>query len=172
MSRVITYLTMFVSFPTLLFASADISDSDFIQRVINFVIFVAILWYFAFDPIKGLFVNRSNAIAARLNDVQDNLHKTKQEMEAAQKRLEKSKERAREIINAAKQEAYLVEQKYETQIKKDVEALKYVLESNIELERRRARQESVNKILDEVIKSDDVRISKEEYVSIITKRIS
>lgn len=165
-------ITLCVVFPSLLLASASIEESDFVQRVINFVIFVAILWYFAFDSIKGIFVNRKNAIAARLQEAQNNFHKVKQEKEAAQKRLEESKERAKSIINAAKQEAYLVEQKYNDQIKKDTETLKYALEANIEFEQRKAVQESVNKLLNELIKSDDVRLNKEEYVNIITKRIS
>ena len=93
----IVYLALIASFPSLLLASGSIQESDFIQRVINFVIFVAILWYFAAGPIKGLFVNRRNAIMARLQEVQDNLHKAKRDKESAQKRS-----RASVIIFSAK----------------------------------------------------------------------
>ena len=165
-------VALLLFFPSFLLASAGIEGSDFVERIINFVIFVAILWYFAFDPIKGLFVNRKNAIAARLQEAQSNLHKAKQEKEEAQKRLEESKERGKSIVNAAKQEAYLVEQRYNGQIKKDVEALKYALESNIEFERRKVVQESVNKLLNTLIKSNDSHLNNEEDVNIITKRIS
>lgn len=168
----ILYIALLVAFPSLLLASAGIEQSDFVQRVINFVIFVAILWYFAFDSIKGIFANRKKAIAARLQEAQDSLDKAKQAKESAQKRLEESKERSKSIINAAKQEAYLIEQKYNDQIGRDMESLKYALEANIEFEQRKVVQESVNKLLDELIKSDDIRLNKEEYVNIITKRIS
>ena len=163
---------IFLVLPSFLLASVSIEQSDFVERVINFVIFIAILWYFAFDPIKGIFINRKNAIAARLQEAQDNLQKPKQEKEAALKALEESKEKAKDIITAAKQEAYLVEQKYNEQIKKDIETLKYALELNIEFEQRKAIQESVNKLLDELIKSNDIALNKEEYINIITKRIS
>ncbi|WP_295698370.1 F0F1 ATP synthase subunit B [Helicobacter sp. UBA3407] len=163
---------IFLVLPSFLLASVSIEQSDFVERVINFVIFIAILWYFAFDPIKGIFINRKNAIAARLQEAQDNLQKAKQEKEAALKALEESKEKAKDIITAAKQEAYLVEQKYNEQIKKDIETLKYALELNIEFEQRKAIQESVNKLLDELIKSNDIALNKEEYINIITKRIS
>lgn len=66
----------------------------------------------------------------------------------------------------------MVEQRYNGQIKKDVEALRYALESNIEFERRKVVQESVNKLLNTLIKSNDIHLNKEEYVNIITKRIS
>lgn len=163
---------IFLVLPSFLLASVSIEQSDFVERVINFVIFIAILWYFAFDPIKGIFINRKNAIAARLQEAQDNLQKAKKEKEAALKALEESKEKAKDIITAAKQEAYLVEQKYNEQIKKDIETLKYALELNIEFEQRKAIQESVNKLLDELIKSNDIALNKEEYINIITKRIS
>ncbi|WP_301054857.1 F0F1 ATP synthase subunit B [uncultured Helicobacter sp.] len=163
---------IFLVLPSFLLASVSIEQSDFVERVINFVIFIAILWYFAFYPIKGIFINRKNAIAARLQEAQDNLQKAKQEKEAALKALEESKEKAKDIITAAKQEAYLVEQKYNEQIKKDIETLKYALELNIEFEQRKAIQESVNKLLDELIKSNDIALNKEEYINIITKRIS
>ena len=168
----IAFFVICVGFPSLIFASASIQESDFIQRVINFVIFVAILWYFAFDSIKGIFVNRRNAISARLQEVQENLHKAKREKETAQKRLEESKEKAKNIVNAAKQEAYLLEQKYNDQIKKDIETLKYPLESNIEFERRKITHEAVDELLNKLIQSDDVQLNKEDYVNIITKRIS
>ncbi|WP_300859724.1 F0F1 ATP synthase subunit B [uncultured Helicobacter sp.] len=166
------YAIIFLVLPSFLLASVSIEQSDFVERVINFVIFIAILWYFAFDPIKGIFINRKNAIAARLQEAQDNLQKAKQEKEAALKALEESKEKAKDIITAAKQEAYLVEQKYNEQIKKDIETLKYALELNIEFEQRKAIQESVNKLLNELIKSNDIALNKEEYINIITKRIS
>ena len=66
---------IFLVLPSFLLASVSIEQSDFVERVINFVIFIAILWYFAFDPIKGIFINRKNAIAARLQEAQDNLQK-------------------------------------------------------------------------------------------------
>ena len=66
----------------------------------------------------------------------------------------------------------MVEQKYNEQIKKDIETLKYALELNIEFEQRKAIQESVNKLLNELIKSNDIALNKEEYINIITKRIS
>lgn len=170
--RKILYCALFIAFPSFLLASASIEESDFIPRVINFVIFLAILWYFAFDSIKGIFTARKNAIATRLREVQDNLHKAKQERENAQKRLEVSKERAKEIVSAAKQEEYLIRQKYDEQIKRDIETLKHSLEANIEFEYRKAVQQSVENLLNELTKNQNLQLNKEDYVNIITKRIS
>ena len=170
--RKFLYCALIIAFPSFLLASASIEESDFIPRVINFAIFLGILWYFAFDSVKGIFTARSNAIATRLQEVQDNLHKAKQEGENAQKRLEESKERAKEIVNAAKQEEYLIRQKYDEQIKRDVEILKHSLEANIEFEQRKAVQQSVENLLNELTKSQNLQLNKEDYVNIITKRIS
>lgn len=170
--RKFLYCALLVAFPSLLLASASIENSDFIPRVINFVIFIAILWYFAFDSIKGIFTTRKKAIATRLQEVQDNLHKAKQERENAQKRLEESKEKAKEIVNSAKQEEYLIRQKYDDQIKKDIELLKSALEANIEFEHRKAVRTSVENLLNELTANKNLQLNKEDYVNIITKRIS
>ena len=172
MMRKILCCALLVAFPSFLLASANIEESDFIPRVINFVIFLAILWYFAFESIKGIFTTRKNTIATRLQEVQDNLHKAKQERENAQKRLEESKERAKEIVSSAKQEEYLIRQKYDEQIKRDIEILKHSLEANIEFEHRKAVQQSVENLLNELTKSQNLQLNKEDYVNIITKRIS
>ncbi|WP_244196340.1 F0F1 ATP synthase subunit B [Helicobacter labetoulli] len=172
MMRKFLYCALLVAFPSLLLASASIENSDFIPRVINFVIFIAILWYFAFDSVKGIFITRKKAIAARLQEVQDNLHKAKQERENAQKRLEESKEKAKEIVNSAKQEEYLIRQKYDDQIKKDIELLKSALEANIEFEHRKAVRTSVENLLNELTANKNLQLNKEDYVNIITKRIS
>lgn len=165
-------IILLCALPTLALASASIQDSDFIERVINFVIFVAILWYFAFDAIKGIFVNRKNAIIARLQEVQDNLHKAKSESESSKKRLADSKKKADEIINAAKKEALLMGQKYEEQIRRDIEALDSALESSIDFEKRKITQEAVNELLNELVNSKELKLNKDDYVNIITKRIS
>lgn len=165
---------LLVALPSMLCASEAVSiqESDFIQRTINFVIFAAILWYFAADSLKGIFINRKNAIASRLQEAQEKLHKAKRERENAQKKLEESKERAKQIVDTAKKEAYHIEERYNEQIKKDIESLKYALTSSCEFERKKITQESVNELLDELLKSDELQLNREDYVNIITKRIS
>lgn len=158
--------------PSALLASASLQESDFIQRVINFVIFIAILWYFAFDTIKGIFTQRQAEISRRLQEAQDLFHKAKKEQEMTNKRLEESKEKAKEIVNMAKQEAYIIEQKYNEQIKKDLENLKYSLESNMNFERTKAIQNAVTKALNQLMQSKSAQLHKQDYINIITKRIS
>lgn len=165
-------LFVLIGIPSLMLASGSLEESDFIQRVINFVIFIAILWYFAFDAIKGIFTKRRLAISNQLQAVQDNLQQAKKESERANKRLEESKKRAKDIISAAKQEAYLIEQKYNDQIKRDIELLKHSLDASIEFEQRRLTQESVNEVLNELMQSEEIQLNKEDYINIITKRIS
>lgn len=171
MKKIFLFLACMV-LPSLALASVSIEESDFIQRVINFVIFVAILWYFAFDSIKGIFTNRTKSISAHLQEVQECLQKAKLDREAANKKLEASKEKAKEIVNAAKQEAYNIEQRYNEMIKRDIEILKHTLEVNMEFECRKAIQEGVDEVLSALVKNDDIRLNKEDYVNIISKRIS
>lgn len=158
--------------PSVLLASVSLQESDFVQRVINFVIFIAILWYCAFDTIKGIFTQRQTEISRRLSEAQDSLHKAKKDLELANKKLEESKDRAKEIVNMARQEAYMIEHKCNEQIKKDLETLKYSLEASIDFERKKAIQNAVAKALNELIRGKAIRLDKQDYINIITKRIS
>ena len=69
--RKILCCALLVAFPSFLLASASIEESDFIPRVINFAIFLGILWYFAFDSVKGIFTARSNACLLYTSDAAD-----------------------------------------------------------------------------------------------------
>lgn len=171
-NNVLGLLVVTICIPSVLFASVGIEESDFIQRTINFVIFVAIVWYFGADKIKNIFISRRNAISAQLQSVQEALQQSKKDEENAIRRLEECKDRAKDIINTARHEANAIEQRYNEQIKRDTQSLKHNLDGSIEFERRKMTQEAVNEVLGNLLNSDGVRLSKEDYVNIITKRIS
>jgi len=161
--------------PHMLYASAEsvsIEKSDFIERTINFVIFIAIVWYFGADKIKGIFTSRIHSISTQLKDIQESLNKAKKDEDVALMRLEECKRRAKDMLESARQEALLVQKRYNEQVEKDAQILSNLLEGSIEFERRRITQEAVNSILCELLEQDDIKLNRDDYVNIITKRIS
>lgn len=166
------YLACLFCIPSILSASGSLENSDFIERTINFVVFVAILWYFAADKIKSIFVNRSNDISRQLQSVQVALQEAKKDRDEAQKRLKDMHIRAKEIVESAKKEAMIIQQRYEEQLSKDIESMTKSFESSLEFEQRKLLQESVTNILNKLMISESANLSKDDYVNIITKRIS
>ncbi|MGI0406098.1 F0F1 ATP synthase subunit B [Helicobacter himalayensis] len=165
-------LSLFCLIPSFAFASGGFAESDFIQRLINFVLFVAILWYFTASRIKAIFVARRESILSQLEEVQTKLNKAKQEKESVLRKLEESKLRAEEIIQTAKKEAVIASQRLAKQTQLQIQAMESSAETNMEFERISATRESVREVLEEVLHSKDIVLENTDYVNIITKRIA
>ncbi|WP_394908464.1 F0F1 ATP synthase subunit B [uncultured Helicobacter sp.] len=167
-----TIIVLALLLPGTVCASGSFEQSDFIPRLINFILFLAILWYFTFARIKAIFVNRRTHIASQLQEIQNKLHKTQQEKADALKKLEESKARAQEIVEIAKKEANMISQRFAQQTQTQIQALIQTMDANMEFEQTRAVREAVESILSEVVHSKEVQLDNKDYVTIITKRIA
>jgi len=123
--------------PAVLFASgheAAEGGTDFVPRLVNFLIFAAIIWYFVAEPVKNFFTGRSAQIASRLEEVQNRLKETKRAKEEAEKEYEAALKTAEEIIESAKKEAQLLAKKLDEQLKAELENLEKLQEEKMEVE--------------------------------------
>ncbi len=170
--RQVLVIILALVLPGVVCASGSFEQSDFIPRLINFVLFVAILWYFTFARIKAIFVNRRTHIASQLEEIQNKLHKAQKEKADALKKLEESKARAREIVEIARKEASMISQRFAQQTQAQVQTLIQTMEANMEFEQTKAMREVVESVLSEVVHSKDVQLENKDYVNIITKRIA
>ncbi|MCE3037845.1 F0F1 ATP synthase subunit B [Helicobacter anatolicus] len=164
------FLLIFGAFSSV-FASMDVqlADTDFLERAINFIIFVAILWFLVAKKAKAFFAARRNKIAERLLEVQEKLKQAKKNKEQALRKLEEAKEVAAEIIANAKREAYMIAQKMEEQSSVDIENMIKNTENLMEIERKKMEKEVVSEILEEVFKES--KINAAEYVKILEKKV-
>lgn len=155
---------------TFLFANAiDFSQTDFIERSINFVIFVIILWLLLAKKAKAFFLARSERISNQLLEVQEKLKIAKNHKEQALRRLEEAKENATEILANAKREAYMIEQKIEEQSRRDIENMIKNTELLMDFEQKRMEKEVVDEVLEEVFSQSTLNTA--EYVNIIEKKV-
>lgn len=91
--------------PAVVFASgheAAGGETDFLPRLVNFIIFAAILYYFVADLIKNFFTGRSKEISSKLEEVQNRLKATKKAKEDAEAAYKAALATAEEIIESAK----------------------------------------------------------------------
>ncbi len=167
------YILIVAFFGGALYASgSDIAQTDFSERAINFVIFVAILWYLLADKLRVLLANRRQEIADRFEEVQKKMKAAKQVREQAQKQLEEAKKKANDIIATAKKEAVLIAQKYEDQCSADIENLIRTNESLMQFEQRKVQVEIVELVLKELFNSGVANIDTDEYVKILTRKVA
>lgn len=159
--------------PVALFASEGAETNyDIVQRTVNFIIFAAILWYLLANRIKAFFANRTLGIQAELDKVQESLKASKDRVTEAQQKLDDAKKIAAEIIEGAKSDVDTIKQKVATAIDLDIANLNKNLDEMIKIEISKAKKEVVAEILDELLKSENIKLSQDELVNIVLKKVA
>jgi F-type H+-transporting ATPase subunit b len=149
--------------------TATISDSDFIPRVVNFIIFAAILWYLLADKIKTFYANRSNSIATKFEEVENRLKESKLQKESLKAKVEEAHKKAEEIIKTAQKEAEIIKTQTLATAKNEIAMLNKQFEDYKAYEESRIKKEVVEAYLKELTK--DIHLSSDEVATIVTKKV-
>ena len=157
---------------SLMAAEVDIAESDIIERTINFVIFVVILWYFAANKIKIALQDRQNNIASKLNNVQDRLAQSQIKKEEALRELEESKQKAQEIIENDKKEANIMAGNMNEQCKNDIEIINRNHKEGMNFEQKRMKKAVIDDIINELLSNNNIQLNKKDYIDILLKRVA
>jgi len=151
---------------TLLFAN-EAAHTDIIPRTINFVIFVAILWYLAGNKIIVFFKQRKENIAKQFQQIEEKLKESKARKEALKAELENAKIKAKEIVENGKLEAKHLEEKIKAQTEEEIALLQKQFEEYKNLQTNKIKKEAVEEFLKEVLK--DIHISSEDAAKLVLK---
>ena len=160
--------------PALLLASGSESEggTDIFPRVVNFVIFAAILYYLLADKIKAAYKGRISGIADKLSSIQAKVKESVDAKENAKAKVEEAKLNAKSLVESSKEEAQLLAQKVAKDSELEISNLEKGFEEKTQIERRRMAREVVSKVLDEMFEKDSVSIDKEELVKIVMKKVA
>ncbi|GAA7803274.1 F0F1 ATP synthase subunit B [Helicobacter pylori] len=149
----------------------DISQTDIIERSLNFLLFVGILWYFLAKKLRSFLRSKSLEISKRLEEIQAQLKVSKENKKKLLKELEQAKEKAELIISDANKEAYTITQKYELQTKMDVENLIKNSKALMDLEVKKIKRELVESVFKDLIESKKVSFNVQDCVNILKQRL-
>ena len=158
--------------PLALFANEGAVETDIVQRTVNFIIFAGILWYLLADKIKAFFAERSLSIQSELDKVQDTLKASQDKVKDAQKKLEEAKKIATEIVEGAKADIDSVKQKVATAVDSDIINLNKNLEEMMKVETSKAKKEVVTEVLEELLSSDNIKLTQDELANIVLKKVA
>lgn len=156
-------------FPIILFASVDVSNSDIIERSINFVIFIVILWYLVANKLFSALKNRQVTMASKLNGIQNELLDSNAKKDEALKLLDQTKNKVQNIIDTANKEALVISNNMEKQCMLDIEVLNNIHNDLLKFEKSRINREVIDEVLDKLFK-EMPNIPKDIYISMIAKR--
>ncbi len=149
----------------------DISQTDIIERSLNFLLFVGILWYFLAKKLRSFLHAKSLEISKRLEEIQAQLKVSKENKKKLLKELEQAKEKAESIVSDANKEAYTITQKYELQTKMDVENLIKNSKALMDLEVKKIKRELVEGVFKDLRESKKVSFSSQDCVNILKQRL-
>jgi len=155
---------------TFAFANEAAAHTDIIPRTINFLIFVAILWYLAGNKIVNFFKQRKERIAKQFQEIEEKLKESKAKKEALKAELENAKVKAKEIIENAKVEAEVIENKIKAQVEEEINILQKQFEEFKKYETQKAKKEVVEIFLEETLK--DIHITSEDAAKLILKKVA
>ena len=158
--------------PVALFASSEGAETDIVQRTVNFIIFAGILWYLLADKIKAFFAERSLSIQAELDKVQDTLKASQDKVTDAQKKLAEAKKIATEIVEGAKADVDSVKQKVATAVDSDIDNLNKNLDEMMKVEISKAKKEVVTEVLEELLSSENIKLTQQELANIVLKKVA
>jgi len=154
---------------TFLFASEG-GETDIVARVINFLIFVAILWYLIADKVIAFFRERKEKIAKKFQEAEEKLKETKEQKEILKAKLEEVKAKANEIVEDSKKEAEFIYNNIIKEAKEEVELYKKHFEEFKEIEIKKAKKEAIKEFLEDVLK--DIHITSEDAAKIVLKKVA
>lgn len=165
---------LFVAVPVALFASdahANV-ETDILERTVNFLIFVAILYYLLADKLKTFFANRTNEIQTELDKVQEMLKASEQKITDAKLEVENAKKVAEELVLTAKNDTDSIKKKIEQSVEQEISHLEKILDDKMSLEIRKVKREVVEKILNQLLSNENIALSQNELANIILKKVA
>ncbi|MEA3383233.1 MAG: F0F1 ATP synthase subunit B [Campylobacterota bacterium] len=172
MKKILFALSIVVPFA--LFGSDAHSDvqTDIIERSVNFLIFISILYYLLADKIKTFFSGRTESIQSELNKVQDMLKASETKVAEAKLEIENAKKIANELVVSAKADVDSIKHKIEVAVEQEIAFLSKSFEEKTELELRKVKKEVVENILDQLLSNDNIALSQDEVANIILKKVA
>ncbi len=153
-------------------ASNGSGEYDIIPRTINFLIFVAILYYFVATPFKNFYQNRIIKISSKLDEIQKKKLESKAKKLESMKKLEEAKANAAAALAIAKKEAEVLSQKIKEETQNELLLLEKQFEEQKEYEVRKMEKEVVSITLKEIFEDSNIALKQNEIIDIMMKKVS
>lgn len=156
--------------------AADHSDGpknfDIVPRAINFLVFFGILFFLLKDVVKKAYNDRIAGIVSRLENIENKLKDSKAKKEQSLKDLETAKNRAVDLIEISKKEVELLKDKIQSQTNFEIQVLKKSFDEQKEFELRKTNKSVVSDVLNEVFEDKTIKLTQQELINIIEKKVS
>ena len=171
MSRILVLILMISTYAL---ASETLSDgsTDIVQRSVNFVIFVGLIWYLVAEPVKNYFASRSKNIADDLKRVQEKLNESITLKKDALSKISDAEKYAENLKVASKKENKIINDNIMLQCDNDLEVVSKQHTALMEFEQRRMVRDTVEEIIKETLSQSSESFDKKAMANVLLKKVA
>jgi F-type H+-transporting ATPase subunit b len=169
-SRILVLMLMISTYA--LASEAGHSETDIVQRTVNFLLFAGLVWYLVGEPAKAYFASRSQAIADELKKVQDRLDESIASKKEALAKISEAEKFAEELAISSKKENKIINDTIMTQCDSELEVLVRQDKSLKDFEQRKMVRSVVENVLGETLSQSSENFDKETMANIILKKVA
>jgi len=146
--------------------------TDIVQRSVNFIIFVGILYYLLADPIKNFFQGRTAGIRAELDRVQEKMKESKTAKEVALQKIEDAEKFAADLLESSKKENRILNDHIMTQCDADLENIEKQNASLMNLEQRKMLRNLVDSVMSDLLDEETASFDQKAMAQLIMKKVA
>ncbi len=147
-------------------------SSDIVQRTVNFLLFVGLVWYLVAEPVKNYFVSRSKGIADELQKVQEKLKETIARKNEALDQISDAEKFKAELQITSKKENKIINDNIMAQCDFELENIVKQNASLMDFLQRKMVRNVVEETLEEVLAQASESFNKEAMANIILKKVA
>lgn len=164
---------MMFLFPAVVFAAGGTGEeTDTVQRIVNFIIFAAIIYYLLAHRLKAYFAGRTASIQAELDKVQETLKESQTKVEDAKAQLENAKKLSAEIVSGANLDIDKIKDSVSRNVTNEIAQMQKTFNEKLELELKKAKREVVAEVLEELLSTENINVTNEELAKIVLKKVA
>ncbi len=170
MSRILVLLLMISTYA--LASETGHSESDIVQRTVNFLLFAGVVWYLVGEPAKNYFASRSQAIADELKKVQERLDESVTLKKEALAKISDAEKFAEDLVISSKKENKIINDHIMAQCEADLETLTKQGVVSRNFAQRSMVQNVVENVLKETLAQSSNEFDKEAMANVILKKVA
>lgn len=165
-------LFIFLLFCDTLFSYDNILDTDIVARTVNFIIFATIMYVLINKPLKSFLQSRQNGISEEFTDYEDRYTLLKRQFQKAKDKYNGISTKSQEILKQAHEEAKEIEQIKLKELEQTLVNMKKSSKNYLINKQLLIKQEIVDNVINDIFKSDELKLSSSDLINIVEKKVS
>ena len=170
MSRILVLMLMISTYA--LASNAEHAGTDIVQRTVNFILFVGLIWYLVAEPAKNYFASRSQNIADDLKKVQEKLNESIALKKDALSKISDAQKYAEELKAVSKKENKIINDNIMLQCDSDLVVVSKQHTALMDFEQRKMVRDVAEDIVKETLNQSSENFDKKAMANVLLKKVA